>query len=364
MIDTKPLRTTILFRYTLADLFAAPRTALKPKRVAIGTFFALASYGCMVASSFLGMVIDGERLGFVISVYGFFPPILKSPDSPIAIALWYCGLGLGFLLLLQGMTALALVAIADLRGTPGLSIMKAIQQGFARLPQLLGAFLGFAFIILLLFALLLLIGFVGHIPVIGEWTWSVLLVMPGFLLAMALLGMLYCVSATAISFLPSVIAADSRKEIFGPIVEIFSIILRQPLRWLFSTILAFGLAKFAGFIYAYVTVKAIDLISVTSAVTGGTELPRLIEGGMSHLSLQGKLGDFFFFLYPGSDISVPLHELYGRPSSESISYFCAFMLGILFATIAGYMLSVFTATITRGYILIAYAKDNRRITEA
>lgn len=364
MTDTKPLRTTPLFRYSLTDLFASPRTALKPKRVAIGTFFVLAAYTCMVASSYLGMIIDGERLGFVVSVYGFFPPILKPPASSGALLLWYAGLAFGFLLILQGMVALAKVAIAELKGDHSFTIMKAIQQGFARLPQLLGTFLGFGLIILLLLSLLLLLGFVARIPVVGEWTWSALMVLPGFLLAMALVGMVYCVSATVISFLPSVIAADERRELFGPIVEIFSIILRQPLRWFFSTALALVLAKLAGFIYAFVTVKAIDILSATSATTAGIEVSRLIEGGMSHLSIQGKLGDFFFFLYPGSEIMIPVHELFGRSSSESISYFCAFMLGILFATIPGYMLSVFSATITRGYILIAHAKDNRRLADS
>ncbi len=363
MVDTKPLRMTSLFRYSLADLFVAPRAGLKPKHIAIGTFFVLAAYTCMVAGSYLSMVIDGERLGFVLSVYGFFPPILKPPASAGAMALWYGGLGLGFLLILQGMTALAMVAIEELKGNHSLTIMKAIKQGFIRLPQLLGTFLSFGLLILLLLAGLFLLGFIGRIPIAGEWLWSALIVMPGFLLAMALVGMVYCVSATAVSFLPSVIAADEKKEIFGPVVEIFSIILRQPLRWLFSTVLALILAKCAGFIYAFVAVKAVDVIASTSATTGGVELSRLIEGGMSHLSIQGKLGDFFFFLYPDSDVMIPVYELFGRTSSESISYFCAFMLGILFATIPGYMLSVFTATITRGYILIAYAKDNRRITE-
>lgn len=355
--------STAAFRYSIRDLFAAPKLALAPKNIVIATFFLGCAYDVLMLTSYLAMLIDGEKLSVAISVYGIFPPILHGYTSIISTLIAYVGYLFAFLFGLHGVMGISLVTLEDLRGNPFFSINDAIKQSFARMPQLLGALFAVGFLTLLLVGVLALFGLIARIPGIGSWLWSLLLVVPNFILAVGLVAMVYLIGSVAVSSLPSIIAADKRKEIFGPVVELFSIVLRQPARWFSYTALALLLAKVASLVYAYVTVRAIELLSNTGAIVGGDSVAQAISGGMSHLPLTSRWMHALFSIYPGSEWSISIVRLLGRYSTDPVSYFSAGMLFILFLTIPGYFLSVFSVTIVRGYVIILNAKDNRRITE-
>jgi hypothetical protein len=161
--------------------------------------------------------------------------------------------------------------------------------------------------------------------------------------------------------LPATAAADRNGEVFGAILEVFSTVIRQPLRWLGYT--AYGLiaAKVCGFVYAYFAFRAVQLSTWAAQIGGGEKLEKLVRGGLSHLPVKSEIVEQTLTVFPGVDWSFSLRAWARSGDSSAASYVMAAMLFVVFTSVIGYMLTVVASSQARAYIVIRYCKDGYKI---
>ena len=70
-------------------------------------------------------------------------------------------------------------------------------------------------------------------------------------------------------------AADRAGETFTAILETFSTVIRQPVRWLSYTAYALVAGKVASFVYAYFCFRAVQFIGWSAGLGGGDRAEQL-----------------------------------------------------------------------------------------
>ncbi len=258
-------------KYDYRDILTAPAGALAAKRILVMTLFLCVGLALYDLFCYAALAIDGEKVGRAFSVYGFFPFESFSFGSLAAAVLYWVGCAIALLAIMTGMTAVAAFEIESIRGYPFLGIRKSIGFALSRFKQLFLSELSVIAFVLLIVLLIFIYGLIGRIPFIGEWIYTVFFVLPGFILAIFTVFILL-VFILSVLLLPAVAAANRSGETFDSILETFSTIIRQPIRWVIYTGLSGVSAKVFGFVYAYFAFRAVQFLTWSSSLGGGDNI--------------------------------------------------------------------------------------------
>ncbi|MCK4302408.1 MAG: hypothetical protein KAW91_06515 [candidate division Zixibacteria bacterium] len=349
--------------YDFRDVLRAPMRAFSIRKISVMTLFvclALVSYDVF---TYIALAIEGENPGYVWSVYGLFPFLVISFDSTVAAVIFGLGIVLAQLMLMMGFFAVSAINIEEVRGHYFLTFPDAVRFAFRRLPQMFYAELAIALLVGFVILMFFLLGLVTRIPFAGEWLYALFFVFPGFFVAL-LTVFVILVWQVSLILLPAVAAAERQGESFAAILETFSTIIRQPLRWLGYTAYSLVAAKLCGFVYAYFCFRAVEFMTYAAGLGGGRErVTDLVRSGLSHLPANSDFVRATFNIFPGIDWSFSVYRWTRGGGDEAVGYLMAFMLFLVFASVIGYMLATVATAQARGYVVIRYIKDTYRISE-
>lgn len=346
--------------YNLLDAVQAPARALSAKQVLLMVVSLVAGLVVFDIFRYLAYLEQGENLGLVFSLYGFFPFDSPPHGRVLAQLLYACGIAAGTLCVMFGLFAVSAVHVEAIRGNPFMSARKAFRFARSRVMQLVlseAAVLLFVGFIVLLFALF---GLIARIPVLGDLVYSLFFVIPNFIIALFSVFILFVLSLS-ILLLPAVAAAEREGESFGVILETFSTLIRQPSRWVGYTAIAVILAKVCSFVYAYFAFRAVQFMVWSSSIGGGDKIERLVNSGLSHLPVDSRLVRETCTIFPGVKWSFGLGRWGGYADSGIAGHLMSLMLFLVFASVIGYFLAILATAQTYTYVGIRRSKDGHDI---
>jgi hypothetical protein len=348
--------------YNFKDVLAAPARALAAKQVAVMTLFLCAAVIKFDFFFYVAYAIQGEDVATAFSVWGFLPLTGDIFGNPVSEILYYGGMVAALLVVMFGFFAVAAMNIEAVRGNHFFGMWKAMRFALSRWKQLLLAELSIAAFVGFIVLVFFLLGLVTRIPVAGEWIYTLLFVIPNFVIALLSMFIIFVFLCTVL-LLPAVAAAERNGETFNAILETFSTIIRQPFRWAGYTAYAVLAAKVCSFIYAYFAYRAVQFLVWTSSLGGGDEVEKLVRAGLSHLPARTELVQRTMSLFPGLKIGVtlPLPTYIG--GDALVGHAMALMLFLIFASVVGYGLAIVAAGQARGYVVIRYLKDGHKISD-
>jgi hypothetical protein len=146
-------------------------------------------------------------------------------------------------------------------------------------------------------------------------------------------------------------------------LELFSTLIRVPMRWILYTLYGIISAKLASFVYAYFCYRAVQFITFSTSLTGGAQPEWLVRAGLYHLPVRSDLFRHFTNIFPGINWSfeVPFYPVFG--AYQWVAYIMSAMLFLIFASVIGYFFAVIAAAQARGYVALRHIKDGHRIAE-
>jgi hypothetical protein len=347
-------------RYNFRDVLRVPASALSAKQILVMTLFLLGGLAIYDLFAYAAFALNGDPLDLVFNTFGFFPFAELHFVAMSARAVYWIGAGAAVLTVMLGFFAVSAFNIEAIRGNRFMTPSEGIRFAFKRLPQIFLAELSIVAFVAVIVGLFALLGLVSRIPYVGEWIYTALLAIPNFIIALFAIFIIFVLSLTVL-LLPAVAAAERQGETFTAILETFSTIILQPFRWFGYTIYSIGAAKICGFIYAYFAFRAVQFLTWSAGLGGGSDVGRLVKSGLSHLPIRSDIATQVFNIFPGVPFGVRLYEHVGYPSHEPITQFMAFMLFLIFASILGYTLAIVAAGQARGYVVLRYLKDEYNI---
>jgi hypothetical protein len=335
----------------LYNLAAVPFKALRAKKIIVSAGFLLLSVLIYTIVSNMVLLFD----------YGEIPwklmPGLIHPQTIFSGILYYLGLTIVALVLMDGLIAVAIFDFEEMRGNRFYPMRSALNFSFSRIRQLLlseTAILAFlAFIILLG----IIIGLLTRIPLLGELFYGLFFVFPNFVVGILTVIVIF-VLALSVLITPATIAADKSGEAFNSIQETFSTILRRPIHWILCTIYSAAWAKIGGFVFAYFSYRAVQFIKFSTGLGGGEKVAALVGSGMSHFPINSPLIYHTTHLIPGVGFGFSLDSLKAGGDAGWAGYLMAISLFIIFVLIWGYIFSI----IATGQAYInAYIRRSREL---
>jgi|GEM_PF-483002 len=348
--------------FNFIDVLWTPWRALMPKKIAVMTFFLVLALAVYNVFTYLALAIQGESIGFVFSAYGFFYFSTAAFTSVFAQVIFGIGVVGALLAVMLGFFGVAAIEIEEVRGNRFMSFGKAVGFAFRRLGQIFLAELAIVLFLLVIVLLFFILGLVTRIPYLGEWIFSLFFVLPNFVVAFFVI-IIAAILQISFVLLPAVSAAERHGETFNSILETFSTVLRQPLRWLGYTAYSLVAAKLVGFIYAYFCFRAVQFVVWATSLGAGDKVRKLVASGLSHLPIRSDTVRETFNIFPGVDWSFSVSHWARGGGGEAAGYVMAFMLFVVFASIIGYMLAVVASAQARGFVAIRYIKDNYKISD-
>jgi len=346
--------------FDFRDILWAPAKAFSAKKIFVATFFLCLSLIIYNIFTYLSLILDGESVKFVFSVFGFFPFYKVVYSHIIAQIVFLVGIGLSVVVIMLGLLGASILEVEALRGNRFFSAWGAIAFSFRRGKQIFLSELALVLFIAFIIIAIALFGLVCRIPFIGAWLYALLFLIPGFIIALLAVFIL-AVFLISIILLPSIAAAERKGESFTAILETFSTIIRQPLRWLFYTAYVLVAAKIVSFVYAYFCYRAVQFLAWSAKLGGGINMERWVKAGLAHLPVKSDIVRETFNIFPGIDWSVSLSKYIHGGSYGASTHLMALMLFLIFISIIGYFLSVIATGQARTYIVIRYYKDDYNI---
>jgi hypothetical protein len=346
-------------QYTFADILQAPAIALSAKRIGLMAMAVVSSWTVYIFFAYASFLIGGDTVQSVIRTWGVFP--FAIPDGIAAQSVWMLGILGATICLMTGFAGVAGFCMEEARGNRFMSFGQGLSFALHRLKQIvvaLAAIVSFAAFVMLLF---IIAGIVGRIPFVGDSLFALIMLFPGFVIALFLVFIL-SVGAVGIFLLPAVTAADRRNEAFMSILETFSTLIRQPLRWLGATAITAVFAKIATWLFLAASLAAVRLLIWGGSVLGGESIHNMYRSALAKLAINSEGGEFLMMVWPGVRTGY-LDSLIPRSSSSSDfgGYVLAAVLCIILAVAVSYGLCVIIAGQARIYILIKFLKDGHRI---
>lgn len=344
------------------DVLIAPAKALSAKKIFVMTFFLCVGLLVYDLFTYLAVALEGERLSSFYLVYGLAPLAHLTFSNWLAWLLYAIGVAGAVLTLMLGFFGVSAINIEEVRGNRFFSVGGAVKFSLRRFSQLflsevaITLFVGF--IILLAF----LLGLITRIPYLGEWVYALFFVIPNFIIALFTVFIIF-VMVVSVVLLPAVAAAERHGETFTAILETFSTIIRQPVRWLLYTLYALVVAKVCGFVYAYFCYRAVQFLTYSASLGAGGKVWRLLKSGVSHLPVNSPLVKETFNIFPGIDWSFSVSAWARGGGNEAVGYLMAVMLFLIFASIIGYMLATIATAQARGYVALRYIKDTYKVPD-
>ena len=295
-------------RYDFRDVLWAPAKALQAKRIFVATVFLLIGIVLYDIFTYIALAIEGESLTVVYDAFGLLPFAPFIFHSYWAQALFIAGIVVAALTTMAGMFGVCAIETEYIRGNRFFSTMQAIRFSLKRAGQIVVSELSIVAFVCFVIVLFILFGLVTRIPVIGDWIFAVVLVFPAFFIAIFTVFIIF-VFTLSFLLLPAVAAAERHGEAFTSILELFSTIIRQPVRWVLFTAYALVAAKVCSFVYAYFVYRSVQFIGRATALGGGDKINGLIRAGLGHLPMRSEFAREIFNIFPGIKIDAkPLYK--------------------------------------------------------
>jgi hypothetical protein len=348
--------------FDFRDVLLAPARALSAKKIFVMTIFLCAALLVYDLFTYIAVVVDGERLASFYSVYGLAPLTHLIFSSWVAQILYALGIVAAVLVIMLGFFGVSALNIEEIRGNRFFSAGGAIKFSLQRFTQLFLSEIAIALFVAFIVLLAFIVGLITRIPYLGGWVYALFFVIPNFIIALFTVFIIF-VMVVSVVLLPAVAAAERHGETFTAILETFSTIIRQPVRWLVYTAYALVAAKVCGFVYAYFCYRAVQFLTYSASLGAGDKVWRLLKSGISHLPINSPLAKETFNVFPGIDWSFSVSTWARGGGNEAAGYLMAVMLFLVFASIIGYMLSVVATAQARGYVVIRYLKDTYKISD-
>ncbi len=348
--------------YSFRDILLAPAKALSAKKIFVMTLFAILAIIVYDVFTYLAVILDAERLGSFYSVYGLLPLTTLSFSNWPAQVSYLLGMIGAIILLMLGFFGVSALNIEEMRGNRFFSTGSVIRFSFRRLPQVFLSEVSIVLFVVFITLLILALGLITRIPYVGEWIYAIFFVIPNFIVALFTVFVVF-VLVVSIVLLPAVAAAERRGEVFTAILETFSTVVRQPVRWLTYTAYSLVAAKVCGFVYAYFCYRAVQFLTAAASLGAGAKVWYLLRSGLSHLPVKSTLVSQMFNVFPGLDWSFSVVAWSRGGGDEAAGYLMSLALFVVFASVIGYTLAIIATAQARGYVVIRFLKDGTRIPD-
>ncbi|MEA2031392.1 MAG: hypothetical protein U9N55_07350 [candidate division Zixibacteria bacterium] len=348
--------------YNFRDILAIPARALSAKRILIMTFFLCIGLLVYDLFTYAALGIDGLSLKIYWELYGLLPLVWFNLSSFYSVTLYGVGIALGILTVMLGLFGVSAVEIERIRGNRFFSTFGAIKFSFQRLGQLFVSEISIAAFLAVIAGFVLLLGLVTRIPYIGEWIFALTFLIPGFVVALFTVLIIF-IWVLSIILLPAVAASERTKEAFNSILMTFSTVMRQPVRWLVYTAYGVVVAKLACFVYAYFCYRAVQLFTWCASLSAGDKATNIVQSGFSHLPTNSDFVRETLRIFPGVDWSFSFAQRMYDGGNDMIGYVMALMLFVIFTSVVGYFLAIIATGQARGYAVIRFVNDEYRIAD-
>ncbi|HWR82071.1 MAG TPA: hypothetical protein VN285_02080 [Candidatus Deferrimicrobium sp.] len=349
-------------QYDFRDVLLAPAKALSAKKIFLMTLALCVALVVYDAFTYLAVAISGESAGSFFAVYGLLPITWLSFSSVVARFVYILGVAGAVLAFMLGCFGVSALNVEEMRGNRFFATGGVMRFSLRRFTQLflaeLAIVLFVAFIVLLAFVL----GLVARIPFLGEWLYALFFVVPNFIVALFCVFIIFVTIASVI-LLPAVAAAERHGEVFAVLLETFSTIIRQPVRWLLYTGYSLAAAKVCGFVFAYFAYRAVQFLSYSASLGAGNKVWRLLKSGMSHLPTDSRLVEQTCNIFPGIKWSFSISRWTYGGGDQAAGYLMAVMLFLVFAIVIGYMLAIVATAQARAFAVIRCVKDGYKISD-
>jgi len=346
----------IEFEYKISDILLIPGRALKAKKIIVASFFILSALAVYDLFTYLAVLIDGGNLSAFYSRYGLVPVGAIWLAGTTAKIVYYFGILSGIWVLMAGMAGVSIFDFEMMRGNPFFTSLAAIRFALSRFGQIfvshlaIAIFLGFILLIGVLFGLL------TRIPYLGDWMYALFLIFPNFIIAIFSVLIIF-VLALSVLIMPATVAADRHGEAFNSILEIFTVITRQPFRWLGITVYSLVAAKISGFVFAYFSYRALQFLQFITQLGGGEKIQDLFASGAAHLPLQSPAVKQLTTVLPGLNFGFTVEFLNGAAQPGLAGYLMALSLFGVFVIIVAYIFSIIATGQSVCYAFVRKARD-------
>ncbi|MBK7140662.1 MAG: hypothetical protein IPH75_01120 [bacterium] len=349
-------------KYGFLDVAWAPVRALSAKQIGVMTVAVVLGLVLYNLFTYAAYYVQGDGFDVVYAAYGFFPFEFGAFDSVAAKGIHFTGIILAGFLLMLGFCGVAAINIEAMRGNRFMSFTEGLRFARSRARQIFLAELAIVTFVAFIAALFLLLGLVTRIPLIGEWLYALIFFVPNFFIALFTVFIIFALPVTVL-LLPSIAASQRNSDVFSVLLELFSTLIRTPMRWLLYTGYSLVAAKLASFVYAYFCYRAVQFITAATSLAGGKQPEYLVRAGLHHLPIRTDLVDQMTNIFPGIKwaFEIPFYPTFG--ADRPVAYVMTFMLFLIFASVIGYFLAVIASAQARGYVALRQIKDGHRIAE-
>lgn len=349
------------FCHDIRSVLTAPGKALSLKSIGAATLFLITGYVVYSFLTYLALVTDGGGVDYIWGNYGFFPFKLFAFHAITAKIIFGLGLVGGVFCFALAIMAVAVISFEEIRGDYFFSIFDAIRFTIGRIPTLLGSFISMLAFVGFIYLLIFLIGLLGRVPVVGDILVSLFYIVPIFLTLFLTLFVMV-IALCGVILLPIIIAAQKEKEIFGALLQLFSIVIKQPLRFAWYLIVTTILAKLSAFVLTYFVYQTVLFSRVILVHGGGVQIEKLFNNAFNMLPLHSKLVSFMTHPIPGLEFGFKIHSVF-RGDSTIGGIILAVSLSLIFVALLGYMTAVLSTGMARGYAVIRRMKDDYFIAD-
>jgi len=320
------------------EILSIPTRALKAKKIFVSSLCLLIAFVLYYIFTHLAHTFDGGEAVTVYSLFGVQSQTIYHFDFFIPIIIYLTGIFLAFFSIMIGFMAVSVFDFEALRGNQFLSIRQALKFSWSKIRQLLLSWLVIILFVGFIVLLGFIVGLITRIPYLGEILYSLFFFFPNFIISLFTV-LIIIVMIPGVLVMPAAVAADRSGETFNSILEMFSTIIKQPIRWVGYTAYSLIAAKVSGFIFAYFTYQAILFLIFTTQLGGGGKIDSVIGAGVSHLPLKHRLVEFITNIFPGINFGFDIN-LPSVGQSGVAGYILAASFYLVFLTVYGYIFSV------------------------
>lgn len=345
------------FPYDMRAVLTAPGKGLALKKIFVATAFLFLGYVLYTLFTYLALLYDQVSFGYIWESYNMFPLRFFSFDSHFALVLHICGMALGAYCLSLAIMASAAINIHELRGDYFYSATDSIRFSFKRSRTLALGFGAIVAFVAFIYLLGLVTGLVGRVPLLGGLAIGVFYVVPVFITLIFAVFIIF-VGVTGILLLPVIVATQREVSLFDALVQLFSVIIKEPVRFFWYLAVTSALAKAASFVMAYFYYRTVQLSRLMMVQGGGEKVDRLFSAAFGMLPIDSIPVRFMTHLLPGLSFGFDLARWGYGGSRAPGAILLAISFFVLFLTLLGYMISVLAAGLMRGYIVIRRLKDD------
>ena len=244
------------FNYT--DIFRAPRLALSGKKVSILIKGNLIGYISYFLFSLISLLSTGMNIKEVISKYGLYPCLFGHSAEWYSWVLYYIGIIIWFLAILLSLTAVSRVVLKQLKGNDFFSGKDAWEYALKHWHAVV--FTPMTLLLIIVFFLLLAstFAFIGKVPILGKFTFSVLYIIYFFGSIFTILTAFVLISS--LIYTPSIIGIYE-EDTMGAVFQTYSITFGQIWRIIVYNLLLFILIVLSLEIFSWFCLHSIGLIS-------------------------------------------------------------------------------------------------------